>query len=416
MSRLPGKRFFLAQLLLLMQFSIVASSCAQNNNFDGKCDCATILAMEQQIDNLEEVSKKNGYPDNVSVWKASDVKPSMDKEFWDDCRLKKAQTERLDRYCNLVFNRKREAEAINFKTLKNIKESRLMEIPVSEPGRDGDLIEIDDKVISEVEPDSIPYSTKYKKGFTSDTIHFPGIIRGESCEYHIVVYDPKSREYAIDFLLEDPSTGDPVATFKRAAGVITKKGKLAMLMNAGIFSRNNNPLGLFITNKETITVLNTKKGDGNFYMQPNGVFFIDSDKNAGILPTSQYDTNTPNEVEYATQSGPMLVYDNHINKEFKQKSENKHIRNGVGVLPNGKIVFAISSEPVNFYDFANFFKTGFNCKNALYLDGTISKMYAPKLSVVQHDPPAQDFAGIIAIYKKNPPAATSVKPAKKNRK
>jgi hypothetical protein len=43
-------------------------------------------------------------------------------------------------------------------------------------------------------------------------------------------------------------------------------------------------------------------------------------------------------------------------------------------------------------------------------------MYAPKLSVVQHDPPAQDFAGIIAIYKKNPPAATSVKPAKKNRK
>jgi uncharacterized protein YigE (DUF2233 family) len=387
MCRLPGKQFFLAQLLLLMQFSIVASSCAQNNNLNDICDCNTIQATEHLIDSLEEASKKNG--NTESVWEAGEVKPSTDKEFLDNCRKKIAQPELIANYCDIVGHKLQKAEEINSKTLK---------------------------IISETKPDSIPYTIKYKRGFTSDTIHFPGIIRGESCEYHIVVYDPKSREYAIDFLLEDPSTGDPVATFKRATDMITKKGKLAMLMNAGIFKPDNKPSGLFITKGETLTRLNLNNGSGNFYMQPNGVFFIDSNKNAGILPTSQYDTNTPNEVEYATQSGPMLVYDNHINKEFKQKSENKHIRNGVGVLPNGKIVFAISSEPVNFYDFANFFKTGFNCKNALYLDGTISKMYAPKLSVVQHDPPAQDFAGIIAIYKKNPPAATSVKPAKKNRK
>lgn len=37
----------------------------------------------------------------------------------------------------------------------------------------------------------------------------------------------------------------------------------------------------------------------------------------------------------------------------------------------------MSSQPVNFYDFAMYFKSK-GCKNALYLDGFVSKMYYPE--------------------------------------
>jgi uncharacterized protein YigE (DUF2233 family) len=46
------------------------------------------------------------------------------------------------------------------------------------------------------------------------------------------------------------------------------------------------------------------------------------------------------------------------------------------ILPDGSVLFAISKGPVNFYDFALFFKNN-GCKNALYPDGAISQMYCP---------------------------------------
>ena len=76
----------------------------------------------------------------------------------------------------------------------------------------------------------------------------------------------------------------------------------------------------------------------------------------------------------------MLVVDNEFNSKFSQGSENKNIRSGVGIIDEYKIVFAISDQPVNFFDFANLFKNRFQCKNALYLDGAISKMYLPELN------------------------------------
>jgi len=77
-----------------------------------------------------------------------------------------------------------------------------------------------------------------------------------------------------------------------------------------------------------------------------------------------------------------LLIDGEIHKKFREGSTNFNIRSGVGIINEKKIVFAISLTEVNFYDFAMFFKEIFNCKNALYLDGAISKMYlydiAPK--------------------------------------
>ena len=51
--------------------------------------------------------------------------------------------------------------------------------------------------------------------------------------------------------------------------------------------------------------------------------------------------------------------------------------NGVGILPDGKVVFAMSKTEVNFYNFADYFKK-LGCKNALYLDGFVSRTYLPE--------------------------------------
>jgi uncharacterized protein YigE (DUF2233 family) len=75
----------------------------------------------------------------------------------------------------------------------------------------------------------------------------------------------------------------------------------------------------------------------------------------------------------------MLVIDGEIHPAFREGSTNLHIRNGVGILPSSEVVFAISQKTVNFYDFASLFRDHFGCKNALYLDGFVSKMYLPEL-------------------------------------
>jgi uncharacterized protein YigE (DUF2233 family) len=53
-------------------------------------------------------------------------------------------------------------------------------------------------------------------------------------------------------------------------------------------------------------------------------------------------------------------------------------------LPNGNILFAISKQEINFYDFANYFKQ-MGCNNALYLDGFVSRMYLPSKNIEQMD-------------------------------
>ncbi|MBI9098669.1 MAG: phosphodiester glycosidase family protein, partial [Spirochaetaceae bacterium] len=84
----------------------------------------------------------------------------------------------------------------------------------------------------------------------------------------------------------------------------------------------------------------------------------------------------------ATQSGPLLVYSGVINRNFSRGSDNRFVRNGVGIFRENDtdlVIFAISNRPVNFYDFAHFFRDFLHCSDALYLDGHISAMFLPSL-------------------------------------
>ncbi len=170
-----------------------------------------------------------------------------------------------------------------------------------------------------------------------------------------------------------------------------KNQKLIFAMNGGMYKADHSPQGLYIENNILLSPIDTSGGNGNFYLRPNGIFYITENNEAIICNT----TNFPGvkNIKYATQSGPMLVIDGQIHPAFQSSSTNLNVRNGVGILPGGKVVFAMSVKPVNFYDFAMYFKT-LGCKNALYLDGLVSRTFLPAQNWIQTD---GDFGVMIGI-------------------
>ncbi len=140
--------------------------------------------------------------------------------------------------------------------------------------------------------------------------------------------------------------------------------------NGGIYEPGLLPAGLYVESGETLVPLNLDEGKGNFFLKPNGVFAITGAK-ANIVDAATYGSETTNP-DYAIQSGPLLVKDGEIHPAFNAESENRYIRSGVGVQSPNRIVFALSEEPVTFYEFASLFRDELACANALYLDGAIS--------------------------------------------
>lgn len=173
--------------------------------------------------------------------------------------------------------------------------------------------------------------------------------------------------------------------------VESKNEELIFAMNGGMFNKDYSPHGLYIEKQKTIIPIDTLSGKGNFYLKPNGIFYITIDNEPVILETGNFKADSA--IKYATQSGPMLLINGKIHPEFREGSKNLQIRNGVGILPNNKVVFAMSKQEINFYDFACYFKN-LGCENALYLDGLVSRTYLPEKNWLQID---GNFGVIIAV-------------------
>jgi uncharacterized protein YigE (DUF2233 family) len=227
-------------------------------------------------------------------------------------------------------------------------------------------------------------SPKNSKHIQAETLHY----RNQG--FDVVKVNPK--EIEIRLFWKDEA-GNPYGSFDALAQGLAQSGKtLRFATNAGIFSEDHTPGGLHIEDGHELKSLNLREGGGNFHMKPNGVFVLGAE-GADVVESQQFQTDKPDAM-IATQSGPMLVIDGNLHPAFREGSENKFIRNGVGVDDEGNIWFAISNERVNFYDFAMLFRDRLHCPEALYLDGSISGFYSPELN--RNDAGAE-FCGILAV-------------------
>ena len=174
----------------------------------------------------------------------------------------------------------------------------------------------------------------------------------------------------------------PYGSFAAIDKALAQQGlALGFAMNAGMFHRDLAPVGLYIENGQEMTRLITSDGPGNFGLLPNGVFCVGD--RFSVLESLTYAATKP-ACRYATQSGPMLVINGALHPRFVTNSESVNIRNGVGISADGtRAAFVISNAEVNFYTFARFFRDALALPNALYFDGSISRLYAPQLG--RHD-------------------------------
>ncbi len=200
----------------------------------------------------------------------------------------------------------------------------------------------------------------------------------KKCTYDIVRF--KAGDADLRFFLANDQ-GQKYRSFQQLKSELESKGhSLLFAINGGMYLKDGSPQGLYIeAGKEIKTIDTIQKAYGNFYLQPNGVFYIRNGKGF-VSSTKNFLLSRPDSITYATQSGPMLVIDNTIHPVFVNGSENLNIRNGIGIDHAGNMVFAISNQKINLYDFATLFKEKLNCKNALYLDGFVSKAYIPDLN------------------------------------
>lgn len=220
------------------------------------------------------------------------------------------------------------------------------------------------------------------------------IIRVNQATFRAVAVNPKKTT-----LHWKDANGKPYKYLGRLKNDLKKQGKSPeILMNAGIYSQNDTPAGLHIEAGKVLKALNTKRGAGNFHLQPNGVFLITQNNRAEILTTQSYQKiyqKKPHLIRLATQSGPMLLISGKINRRFKKNSQSHYIRNGVCTTAANRLYFIISNQAVNLYTFAKATQQ-LGCRNALYLDGSISKLYQSAKNTSFHFFP---FVGILSVSK-----------------
>ncbi|WP_420712608.1 phosphodiester glycosidase family protein [Frigidibacter sp. RF13] len=189
--------------------------------------------------------------------------------------------------------------------------------------------------------------------------------------------------------------GRPLGTFGAVQAQLASEGKrLAFAMNAGMYHDDRRPVGYYVEQGQEQAPLQRKPGPGNFGLHPNGVFCVTADGFA-VIETLAFDAARP-ACLYASQSGPMLVLSGAIHPKFVAASPSVNIRNGVGVSRDGRqAYFVISDQRVNFHRFARFFRDGLNLPDALFFDGTISRLYAPDLGRDDFGLPMGPMIGLV---------------------
>ncbi|MGO9136034.1 MAG: phosphodiester glycosidase family protein [Methylovirgula sp.] len=201
----------------------------------------------------------------------------------------------------------------------------------------------------------------------------------EGSHYVVCSFDMRQNRRPSELrLFLAPEAGAPYGGFSALAADLKKRGEVLLFgMNAGMYAPDLQPVGLYIEDREEIHAVNQRSGSGNFHLKPNGVFYFGG-RSAGVMETSAF-VRSGLKPEFATQSGPMLLINGKIHPQIQADGTSQKIRNGVGVRDDHIVIFVISDDPVTFYRFATLFRDRLGCPNALYLDGSVSSLFAPGL-------------------------------------
>ena len=211
----------------------------------------------------------------------------------------------------------------------------------------------------------------------------------EGLSYTTCTVNPATERLEL-FLYDEK--GDPYGSFDALEQAYPGK-TISFAMNAGMYQPDRSPVGYFVQGGTELHRLLTDPRDGNFGMLPNGVFCLKFGH--AFVHESHVIEAMSSLCEYATQSGPMLVIDGALHPRFLPDGTSRYIRNGVGTPADGsQAVFAISNQPVTFYEFARFFRDGLGLPNALYFDGNISRLHVPALG---RSDPGRAMGPIVAV-------------------
>lgn len=216
----------------------------------------------------------------------------------------------------------------------------------------------------------------------------------ENARSILCVADPSVHSVRLAYRGPD---GAVLGSVEKAVTALAAGGQTPILaMNAGMYHADMTPVGLFVENGVEIARLNEDDGFGNFFLKPNGVFFVREDGSAGVMETDAY-LAAGIAPEFATQSGPMLLIDGAMHPRFLPDGTSKYIRNGVGVRADGKIVLAITRDRVSLGSFARLFRDVARCDNALFFDGAVSSL---ALSIHMEIDAGEPAGPVVAVFAK----------------
>lgn len=221
-----------------------------------------------------------------------------------------------------------------------------------------------------------PFEELHEAGWASARIRHRGTI------YNVFAWRAESLRTRL-MLSREEERHKPFLRLERAVGSLERRGEAVLLAaNGGMFLPDYRPAGLYVEEGKRISPMRIEADRTNFGMLPNGVFAI-SDTGFIVAESEEFRRSYGTEdYAYATQSGPLLLEGGELHPRFRAGSDNTFIRSGVGVTGAGinpAAYYAISESPVNFYDFATLFREVLLCREALYLDGHISRAYIPGL-------------------------------------
>jgi uncharacterized protein YigE (DUF2233 family) len=197
----------------------------------------------------------------------------------------------------------------------------------------------------------------------------------EGSTFTVCRYDARHDELR---LVSTGADGRALRRLSRLAASPMARAPVRFAMNAGMYDAAGAPIGLLIEDGRKRHPLNMREGPGNFHLKPNGVFSVDADGAPKVETTQAYQARSPSP-RWATQSGPMLVIAGKLHPAIQADGASRFIRNGVGIARASEALFVISDRPVSFGRLARLFRDRLHCQDALYLDGSVSSLWAPSL-------------------------------------